>query len=334
MLVVVNKTKQGQSLNWQRSLAPGLLLASTSLLPVAGVAAELVTETAAGVVTPGIPGVVAAGTPVTFIKDGFEGTEGPVAYQDGSVLFTETRANRIVRIAEDGTVSVFLEHSKGANGLALNAQGDIVAVQTVEPQIAVIYPNAHARVLTKGAENQALVRPNDLVVDKQGGVYFTDPGPANSPHPAFYYLNPHGHLLALGHDVPRPNGIQLSPDERTLYVANTYGEYVLAYDVAADGAVSNKRNFAKLTGLKTTETGQSSGADGLAVDNLGRLYVASNDGIQIFSPKGEALGVIALEKPPQNLAFAGRDKKTLYAVGRGAVYKINTLTSGFLGRAK
>lgn len=285
-------------------------------------------------VTPAIPGVVAEGTPITFIKDGFDGTEGPLAYEDGSVLFTETRANRIVRIAEDGTVSEFLQQSKGANGLALNAQGDIVAVQTQEPQIAVIYPPAHARVLTKGPAEHALNRPNDLVLDKKGGVYFTDPGPANSPHPAFYYLSPNGKLLTLGHDIPRPNGIQLSPDEQTLYVANTYGEYILAYDVAADGSVGKSRNFAKLTGLKTTETGQSSGADGLAVDNLGRLYVASNDGVQIFSPKGEALGSIALPKPPQNLAFAGKDKKTLYVVGRGAVYKISTLTPGFLGRAK
>ncbi|MEO7579780.1 MAG: SMP-30/gluconolactonase/LRE family protein, partial [Massilia sp.] len=130
------------------------------------------------------------------------------------------------------------------------------------------------------------------------------------------------------------NGIQLSPDEKVLYVANTYGEHVLAYDIGADGKLGARRNFAKLEGYRKTDTGFSSGADDLAVDAAGRLYVASTAGIRVFSAKGEALGIIALPKPPQNLAFAGAGKQTLYVVGRGAAYRIATLSTGFAGRAK
>jgi len=109
---------------------------------------------------------------------------------------------------------------------------------------------------------------------------------------------------------------------------------VLAYDLASDGTVGARRSFAKLVGWSKTDTGYSSGADGLAVDARGRLYVASNVGIEVFSAAGEALGIIALPKRPQNLAFAGPGKTSLYVVGRGAAYKISVLTPGFAGRAK
>ena len=115
---------------------------------------------------------------------------------------------------------------------------------------------------------------------------------------------------------------------------NTLGEHILAYDITTDGGIQNKRNFAKLEGWKNEDGAWSSGADGLAVDDSDRLYVASNAGVEVFSPKGEALGVIPIPKKPQNLAFAGTDKKTLYVVGRGAAYKVPLLAQGFTGRAK
>jgi gluconolactonase len=109
---------------------------------------------------------------------------------------------------------------------------------------------------------------------------------------------------------------------------------VLAYDIAADGKLGARRNFARLAGFRQTDNGPSSGADGLAVDALGRLYVATTVGIQVFSDEGVALGVIALPKAPQNLAFAGPNKATLYVVGRGAAYRIAALTPGVASRAK
>ncbi|CAL94958.1 SMP-30/gluconolactonase/LRE family protein [Azoarcus olearius] len=299
-------------------------------------------------VTPAIPGVVAAGTPIELVREGFKGTEGPIGLPDGSLLFTETQDKRITRIAPDGSVSSFLENSNGANGLGFAPNGDLVAVQVADTRVGVVHPPERARTLVERFDGRRFGRPNDLVVDKRGTVYFTDSGinaarsavqndgtptDAVAP-PAVYRISPAGALQRIAADIERPNGIQLSPDEKVLYVANTWGEHVLAFDIADDGSIGPRRNFARLAGYQKTDTGYSSGADGLAVDAQGRVYVASSVGVQVFSPRGEALGIIALPKAPQNLAFAGADKRTLYVVGRGAAYRIATLAAGNPGRAK
>lgn len=292
--------------------------------------------------TPAIPGVVAAHTRIELIKDGFTGTEGPIGLTDGSLLFTETNANRITRIAADNTVSTFLEQSNGANGLGFNSQGELIAVQTRDPQVGIIYPANRKKVFATHFEGQNFQRPNDLVIDRTGGIFFTDSGTRPTPEnpnpppstPGVYYITPTGQLLRLAQDIARPNGIQLSKDEKTLYVANTLGEAILAYDVTGTGTIANRRDFVKLKGFTQSDEGWSSGADGLAIDDAGRLYVASNAGIEVFSPEGMALGVISLPKKPQNLAFAGTERKTLYVVGRGAAYKIRLETPGIKGRLK
>jgi gluconolactonase len=334
-------------------LAGRVLLASLCLIGAEqalaqAAAAPVAAAASAPAVTPGSPGVVAAGTRIELIKEGFTGTEGPVTLPDGSLIFTETQANRITRIAEDGSTSVFVEGSNGSNGLGFTPNGDLYAVQVLKPRVGIVFPDPKVRTLADNFEGKPFGRPNDLVVDKQGNVYFTDSGanpppagqaapakpPVETAKPAVYRISKKGELTRLAADIERPNGIQLSPDEKVLYVANTLGEHVLAYDIQADGGVGARRNFAKLDGWRKTETGGTSGADGLAIDDAGRLYVASNTGIQVFSAKGEPLGTIALPKQPQNLAFAGEDKKTLYVVGRGAVYRFAVLTPGFAGRAK
>ena len=293
-------------------------------------------------VTTPIQGVAAGGVVIELIKDGFKGTEGPISFSDGSLLFTETQANRIVRVGPDNSVSTFLENSNGTNGLAFNPAGELVAVQTLNTKVGVLYPYEKQKVLAENFEGTAFQRPNDLVIDKTGGIFFTDSGtrpskdnPTPPPStPGVYYISPTGQLKRLANDIERPNGIQLSKDEKTLYVANTQGEYILAYDISADGAISNKRNFAKLDGWKEEDKVFSSGADGLAIDDKDRLYVATNSGVEVFTSAGGPLGIIPLPKKPQNIAFAGPEKKTLYAVGRGAAYKIPLLAQGYKGRAK
>jgi sugar lactone lactonase YvrE/glyoxylase-like metal-dependent hydrolase (beta-lactamase superfamily II) len=313
------------------------------------IAAGLVTPaapTSGATVKADIPGVVKAGTAIELVAQGFDGTEGPLALPDGSLVFTENRVDRVRRIAADGAVSVFLERGRNPNALARTSDGSIVAAQTAGPGIGVIYPADKARVLVTSYEGQPLNRPNDLIVDRTGGIYFTDPGAgpaqrqpgvaalAAPPTPALYFLDPKGELKRLTTEVKRPNGVSLSPDEKTLYVADTFGEYVLAYQVSSGGAVSPPKNFARLAGYKQTENGPNSGADGLAVDSQGRLYVATSAGVEIFDRRGKALGVIELPKAPQNLAFAGSGGNTLYVVGRGAVWKIETLASAPANRAK
>lgn len=297
---------------------------------------------AAVAVAPAIPGVTAAGTKVEFIREGFEGTEGPIAAPDGSFLFTETRANRITKIAADNSISTFLENTNGSNGLAFNDKGELITVQVNNNQVGIIYPKGKEKVFVKDYEGQSFQRTNDLVLAKNGGIYFTDSGPGGDvkaePRTGVYYISPEGKTKRVVdiNKIARPNGIQLSRDEKTLYVANTNGEYVLSYPIKADGTLGEGKNFAKIPGgLQKNEQGVlSSGQDGLAIDAEGRVYVTSNAGVDVFDEQGKFLGGIPVPHKPQNVAFAGKDKKTLYIVGRGAAYKVAVLTPGFAGRVK
>lgn len=297
-------------------------------------------------VAPAIPGVVAAGTKVIVIKSGFQGTEGPIGLPDGSLIFTETQANRITRIAADGTTSTFLENTNGSNGLAWDAKGRLISVQTTPGQtkIGVIYPKGSEVVLSDNFDGQPFGRPNDLVVSSKGGVYFSEPGPNVQPGapppatpplpPAVYYIPPGGKAIKIADGIRRPNGILLSRDEKTLYVNDTQGEYLIAFDVQADGKVTNRRDFAKYQGATTGPTGITSGADGLAIDEEGRVYAATSAGVEVFDSQGTHLGTIPVGRAPQNIAFAGKDKQTLYIVGRGSAFKVDLQTPGFRGRAK
>lgn len=216
-----------------------------------------------------------------------------------------------------------------------------------QTKIGVIYPKSSEAVIVDNFEGKPFGRPNDLVVSTKGAIYFTEPGPNAPPAgtpppstpplpPAVYYVAPGGtKAIKVAEGIERPNGIMLSRDEKTLYVNNSNGEYLLAFDVQADGTLTNRRNFVKYQGGSKNAAGVFvSGSDGLAIDNDGRLYVATAAGVEVVSPKGEHLGVIPVSRAPQNIAFAGKDKKTLYIVGRGAAFKIDLLTAGFKGRAK
>ncbi|MGZ5008938.1 MAG: SMP-30/gluconolactonase/LRE family protein, partial [Methylobacter sp.] len=138
----------------------------TKLISALGALAFAAAVQAEDPVTPAIPGVSAGGVVIEIIKEGFKGTEGPIGYTDGSLLFTETNDNRITRIAPDNTVSTFLENSNGANGLALNANGEIIAVQTLKPQVGIIYPADKQKIFAENFEGVGFQRPNDLVLHK------------------------------------------------------------------------------------------------------------------------------------------------------------------------
>jgi len=283
--------------------------------------------------TPAIAGVVKAGTPIVLVKDGFEAVEGPVPTREDELLFSNNRTSEILRVAKDGTVSQWAAGTGGANALTWTPQGELAVTQVGEIGIAVIKPGAPPRVLLKGFEGKPLNRPNDLVASRLGNIYFSDtpsPGVTDAPQPpSVYQLTPQLNMVRLTADIARPNGVALSPDERRLYVANTSGEWVIVFDLDDQGAARGHRNFARLATPPAQEGQQpAGGADGMAVDADGRLFVATTLGVQVFSPQGQALGTIALPKQPQNLAFSGPGRSTLYVVGRGAVYSIATLTHG------
>lgn len=296
-------------------------------------------------VAPGIPGVVAAGAKVHVIKEGFNGSEGTITLPDGSVIFSETTANRTIKIDKDDNVSTFLEDTNGANGMFFDQEGRLFVTQVPfgSGGISIIYPPAAKRTLVKDFDGKPFGRANDLTVDKKGGVYFSDSAnaapmpPGGVPLPAaLYYLAPKATKpIQLLSDVAFPNGVVLSRDEKTLYLNNTNGEYLLAFDVQPDGTLKNRRNFAKYEGVTPNAAGVPvSGADGLTIDSQGRLYAACANGVQVFSPQGQHLGTIPIPRPPQNLSFAGADKKTLYVVGRGIASRVQMLAQGLKERPR
>jgi len=292
-----------------------------------------------------IPGVVAGGTPVHVIKDGFNGTEGTITLPDGSVIFSETTANRTIKIDVSDNVTTFLEDTKGANGMAFDREGRLIVTRVPfgSSGIAILYPAAAGRVLVENFEGQPFGRANDLTVARNGGVYFTDSAnaapmpPKGVPlPPALYYLPPNAaRPIQVLHDLAFPNGLVLSRDEKILYVNNTNGEYMLAFDVQPDGSLKNRRNFARYDAVTPNADGVPvSGADGLTLDNEGRLYAACTTGVQVFTPEGKYLGAIPMPRQPQNLSFAGRDKKTLYVVGRGVVSRVQMIAQGIKERPR
>ena len=291
--------------------------------------------------TPNIPGVVAGGTKVELITDKLNGTEGPVALTDGTLVFTEGGARRLTRIDKDGKLSTFHDNIQ-SGAIGFDQKGRMIANDNTAGKqgIYVVQPKGAEATLVD-RKTQGFMQSNDLVVDKKGGVYFTQPEQANVG-----YILPDGKgMKIVAENITRPNGITMSPDEKILYVNDSRGEYLLAYDVQADGSVTNRRNFAKYDQINTSagEGGDvgpglrykfTSCADGLAVDKEGRVFNAGCNGIQVYSPQGRHLGTIPTARQVQNLAFAGPDKKTLYLVGRSAAWKIQTLTQGYQGRAK
>jgi gluconolactonase len=300
---------------------------------------------AADTVAPDIPGVVAAGTKVQLLKEGLNGTEGPIAMPDGSVIFSEINANRVIKIDNAGTFSTFLEHTGGTTGLQFDRQGRLYAavVPWGTTKFSIIYPEAAKKVVIDNYDGKPFGRPNDLAILRNGGIYFTDsanaqPRPAEPlPLPAAFYYLPPGATKAVQvlTDVGFPNGVILSRDEKVVYLNNSAGEYLIAFDVQPDGSLTNRRNFAKYAGVKPNAAGVArSGADGITIDSQGRLYVAASNGVQVFTSQGQHLGTIPTPRSPQNLAFAGPDKKTLYIVGRGVVSKVQMLAEGFKDRAK
>jgi gluconolactonase len=158
--------------------------------------------------------------------------------------------------------------------------------------------------------------------------------------PAVYSVVPGGEAIRIAEGIERPNGIQLSRDERTLFVNNTNGVYLLAFDIEPDGTVRNRRNFGTYEGRSRFPNGVRgvmTGADGLTIDSEGRMYGLTAAGVEIFSAQGQHLGVIPMScggLDCQGVAFGGADKQTLFVAGHGSLYRIAMRAHGFAGRAK
>jgi gluconolactonase len=289
-------------------------------------------DTFAGV----IPGVVAAGTKVELMKQGLQGAQGATSDRDGSLLFTERTANKIWKLGNDGTFSSYMEKTNATNSFLFDRKGRAIGVERMPQQVGVLAPTK--AVLADKCEGHAFGNLNDLTIDKRGGIYFTDDHgiPADGVKPAVYYLKPKGQVIKVADDFTFPNGVILSPDEKTLYVDDTQGNTIHSFDVKSDGTAVNERTFVTITeGLRKGDTGaMASGADGLTIDAAGRLYVAANSGVQVYAPEGKYLGSIPIPRKPAQVAFAGPDKKTLYVLAGDSLYKVPMLAEGYKGRLK
>jgi gluconolactonase len=296
-----------------------------------------------------IPGVIGGGTKIQVIIASVpghgapgvttQGTEGPIALPDGTMVFCETILGRIAKVDKNGSESVFVDAAvaNAPNGLTWDPKGRLLGATTAAGHMGVkaIYPKGNEALLADNFEGKPFVRPNDLIADKKGGVYFTDP--ANIPNPpmppAVYYIQPGGGKAIKGADgIEFPNGVSLNLDEKILYINNTQGEYILAYDVQKDGTLRNRRNLAKYEDLTMTGGKPNGGGDGFTIDTKGRIYAAAGGSVQVFSPQGQLLGKIPTSRRPQNLTFAGTDMKTLYIVGGGSVFKVQMLAQGIKRR--
>jgi len=277
----------------------------------------------------GIPGVVAPGAEPELVQEGFVFTEGPLGTPDGGLYFSDIRPSKIYLLEPGGKIALVREQTNGANGLALTKDGDLLAAEGEGKRISRRSRDGTVTTVTDGIDGRAFVAPNDLILDAKGGIYFTDPGPrpvVPGRTAYVYYLGPGAKQpVVIDDKIARPNGLTLTRDGKTLIVDDTLGPVVFAYDVQPDGSVTNKRTFAE---LRDIPEGKESGADGMALDSEGRVYVTTLVGVQVFDGAGKHLGTIKVPRQPANAAFGGADKRVLYITAREGLYRLNTLAQG------
>lgn len=272
-----------------------------------------------------IPGVGKIGKPVK-LHGGFDFTEGPAADAQGNVYFTDIPKEKIYKVDLAGKLSVFVEGSNHANGLMFNGKGELVACEMDGQLVAYDIATKKKRTVIDKHDGKRFNAPNDLVVDKQGGIYFTDPVfRAPKPLPqgklAVYYTA-EGKVTRLIDDLPNPNGVILSVDEKTLYVIPSGQAAMMSYPVESPGKIGKGKVFCTLKGI--------GGGDGLTIDTKGNLYITSGLGLQVFDPSGKPLGIITLPEVPANVTFGGADFKTLYVTARTSLYTVRTEATGHL----
>lgn len=280
---------------------------------------------------PNIPEIGSIG-PISRVHTDFQFTEGPAADSQGRLYFSDVAGNKIYRLDADRKLSIFLEPSSHANGLFFDHQGHLIVAQMDGRVVRVNIATKEVTPIVETFEGKRFNAPNDLAIDRDGGVYFTDPRfRAPDPWPqvkeAVYYVSPKGEIRRVISDVETPNGVLLSPDEKTLYVVPTLKKEILAYDVKSGGELGPSRVFASLNQPENGK-GASPGGDGLTVDAHGNLYVTSALGLQVFNSEGKHLGTLKFPEQPSNATFGGPDLKTLFVTARKSLYAVDLGVAG------
>ena len=277
----------------------------------------------------GIPGLGPVGK-IVKLHTGFKFTEGPATDAKGNVYFSDVSDEKIHRVdAATGKLTTFTPKSNISNGLMFNSKGELFACE-MTGAVAAWTMDGKRRVVADKYEGKRFNAPNDLVLDKQGGIYFTDPmfrapKPPPQDKTCTYYADARGKVTRLIDNLPNPNGVILSPDEKTLYVIPTGQAEMMSYSVEGPGKIGKGKVFCT---LKQAGGKEGTGGDGLTVDSKGNLYITSGLGLQVFDPAGKMLGVIAFPEQPANVTFGGADLKTLYVTARTSLYTAPMAVTG------
>jgi gluconolactonase len=294
---------------------------------------------------PGIDGIVQPGAVIERWDAGYGFVEGPVWTSDGALLFSDIPGNTIFKTTTDRKTTVFRKPSGysgldrrpgqhvGSNGLTVDRQGRVIVAEHGNRRISRIETSGQLTVLADKYDGKRLNSPNDVVFKSDGSLYFTDPpyglplqdkDPAKElPFSGIYRLKD-GNVELLDRELPRPNGIAFSPDERYLIVGNSENnrKVWMRYELKPDGTLDAGTLF-----LDVTEPAMPGIPDGLKVDTLGNVYGTGPGGVWVMSPQGKPLGRIELPELPANVAF-GDDGKTLYVTARTSVYRIRISVAG------
>ncbi len=281
--------------------------------------------------------IVPDGAKVEKLWDEGSFTEGPAQGPDGCIYFSDI-GNRIMRFdPATGKMAVYREPSGRANGLDFDPQGRLVAAEGANTggnrRVTATEKDGKVVTLADKWNGKRFNSPNDLTIDVKGRVYFSDPRYVGDEKreidtESVYRIDPDGKVAQIITDVQKPNGLALSPDMKTLYVADSNrggNQHLLAFPLKEDGAVGPKKLL--------HDFGKDRGIDGMCVDVKGNIYGAAGSGqtggVYVFSPEGKQLAFIPVPETPTNCVFAGKDRKTLYVTAGKSLYRIKLNIEGF-----
>jgi gluconolactonase len=274
---------------------------------------------------------------VERIATGFTFTEGPLWHaRERHLTFSDVRSGKMHRWTEKDGASVFRDPSGGANGNTFDRGGLMVTCEHHNRRVSRTKADGSVETVVDRFEGKRLNSPNDIICTRNGDLIFTDPTyglrqPDGSivgqeyPFPGVFRFTAAGALKLLADDFEAPNGLVLTDDERTLYVADTRQHVVRAFDVGPDGSLTNGRQF-----VDVSHAGTEGRPDGMKLDSRGNLYVTANtpEGIWVYAPDGTHLGFIGLDESPANCAWGGDSWQTLFVTASTSVYKLRMKVAG------
>lgn len=271
--------------------------------------------------------VVAKGTEIQLLADGFKFTEGPAKSPEGAIYFTDQPNNRILKWdVETEKLSTFMEPSGRSNGLYFDNNGFLVACADANNQMWRIDSQGEHTVLIDSLDGQLLNAPNDLWIDAENGIYFTDPlykrdywtrGEPFLEKQNVYYRTPQGEILTVVDDYVRPNGIIGDIKNGKLYISDIGDDKIWVYDIETSGILSNKRLFTTM------------GSDGMTIDKKHNVYLTNSKGVYVFNTAGEQIDHITIPQEwTANATIGGKKNKTLYITAKHAFYSIELNVKG------